>query len=265
MYRAAPLALSGLGAEIAVLCAAPDGININDRCGSTHIAALQDMVRGDGFDLGLAFDGDGDRVLAVDAAGDLVDGDFIIAILAKHLKAKARLRHDTVVTTVMTNLGFHLAMQREGIRVDVTPVGDRYVVAEMVKGDFVLGGEQSGHIINRDVATTGDGLATAFLLLQALCEMDVALRDAAQVMTRLPQRLVNVRVRDRDALQSAAAVWAAVEKETLRLDGNGRVLVRPSGTEPLVRVMAEAGTQQECDAACQRIVDVIVEQLGAAE
>ena len=225
-----------------MLCAAPDGCNINDGCGSTHIGALQEMVRGDGFDLGLAFDGDGDRVLAVDAGGELVDGDFIIAILARHLKARGRLRHDTVVTTVMTNLGFHQAMHREGIEVAVTPVGDRYVVAEMLRGDYVLGGEQSGHIINRDVATTGDGLASAFLLLQALREMDVSLAEAAQVMTRLPQKLVNVRVRDKDALDGAVAVWAAVDDESRRLGDSGRVLVRSSGTEPLVRVMAEAPT-----------------------
>ncbi len=262
MYEAAPLALTGLGADIEVLCSAPDGVNINAGCGSTHIDALQDMVRADGFDLGLAFDGDGDRVLAVDASADLVDGDFIIAILAKHLKAKGLLRHETVVTTVMTNLGFHLAMQREGIEVDVTPVGDRYVVAEMLKGDYVLGGEQSGHIINRDVATTGDGLASAFLLLQAIREMDVPLAEAARVMTRLPQKLVNVRVRDKDALEGAGEVWAAVDDETRRLGGTGRVLVRPSGTEPLVRVMAEAASHDECEQACRRIVDVIAEQLG---
>ena len=152
---AAPLALEESGAHVTVLFDRPDGTNINAGCGSTHIGALQKVVADDGFDLGLAFDGDGDRVLAIDAAGDLVDGDFIIAILAKHLKAQGKLRGDTVVTTVMTNLGFHLAMEREGIEVLVTPVGDRYVVAEMLKGDYLLGGEQSGHIINRDVSTTG--------------------------------------------------------------------------------------------------------------
>jgi phosphoglucosamine mutase len=262
MCTAAPQALAGLGAEVQVLCAAPDGVNINDGCGSTHIGALQELVRADGFDLGLAFDGDGDRMLAVDAAGELVDGDFIIAILARHLKTKGRLRRDTVVTTVMTNLGFHLAMRREGIQVAVTPVGDRYVVAEMLKGDYVLGGEQSGHIINREVATTGDGLATAFLLLQALCEMGLPLTEAATVMTRLPQKLVNVRVRDKDALDGATAVWAAVESETRRLEGCGRVLVRPSGTEPLVRVMAEAPTHDDVEAACARIVAVVEQHLA---
>ena len=261
MYEAAPLALAESGADVTVLFDQPDGTNINAGCGSTHIGALQQTVAGDGFDLGLAFDGDGDRVLAVDASGELVDGDFIIAILARHLKAQGRLRNDTVVTTVMTNLGFHLAMRREGIEVLVTDVGDRYVVAEMLKGDHVLGGEQSGHIINRDVCSTGDGLATAFLLLQALREMHVPLAEAAKVMTRLPQKLVNVRVRDIAALDGAAAVWAAVDRESRRLDGSGRVLVRPSGTEPLVRVMCEAPTHDDVDGACARIVDVVEDQL----
>jgi phosphoglucosamine mutase len=262
MYRAAPLAFGDSGAEVSVLCALPDGININDGCGSTDMAALRRFVRADGFDLGLAFDGDGDRVLAVDAAGELVDGDYLIAILATHLRSKGLLRSDAVVTTVMTNLGFHHAMRREGITVLTTPVGDRHVIAEMLRGDFVLGGEQSGHIINRDVSTTGDGLATALLLLQALRERGETLAEAARVMSRLPQKLVNVRVRDRRALDDAAAVWRAVEEETARLGDGGRVLVRPSGTEPLVRVMAEAPTQEECDGVCDRIVRVVEEQLG---
>jgi phosphoglucosamine mutase len=262
MHRAAPLALEGCGAQVTVLFDRPDGTNINAGCGSTHMAALQELVAADGFDLGLAFDGDGDRVLAVDASGELVDGDFIIAILARHLKSQGKLRRDTVVTTVMTNLGFHQAMRREGIEVLVTPVGDRYVVAEMLKGDYLLGGEQSGHVINRDVCTTGDGLATALLLLQALRQMDMPLAEAARVMQRLPQRLVNVRVRSLGDLDGAAAVWAAVDQETRRLEGSGRVLVRPSGTEPLVRVMAEAPTQEEVDATCNRIVAVVEEHLA---
>ncbi len=262
MFQAAPLALAESGADVTVLFDAPDGTNINAGCGSTHVGALQKVVADDGFDLGLAFDGDGDRVLAVDAAGGLVDGDFIIAILARHLKARGKLRHDTVVTTVMTNLGFHHAMRREGIEVIVTPVGDRYVVAEMLKGDYLLGGEQSGHIINRDVCTTGDGLATALLLLQALRDMDATLAEAARVMTRLPQKLVNVRVRDIAELDGAAAVWAAVDEETRRLEGSGRVLVRPSGTEPLVRVMAEAPTHDDVEGACSRIVAVVEADLA---
>jgi len=262
MSRAAPLALAESGADVTVLFAEPDGTNINAGCGSTHIGALQAIVAADSFDLGLAFDGDGDRVLAVDAAGDLVDGDFMIAILARHLKARGKLRGDTVVTTVMTNLGFHLAMHREGIDVLVTDVGDRYVVAKMLEGDYLLGGEQSGHIINRDVCSTGDGLATALLLLPALRETDMPLAEAARVMTRLPQKLVNVRVRDIGELDGAAAVWAAVDEEARRLDGCGRVLVRPSGTESLVRVMCEAPTHDDVDGACARIVAVVEEHLA---
>jgi phosphoglucosamine mutase len=262
MFEAAPLALSESGADVVLLATEPDGLNINHECGSTHLEALQRVVEADGFDLGLAFDGDGDRMLAVDARGALVDGDFVIAILARHLKSKGRLRRDTVVTTVMTNLGFHHAMRREGIEVVTTAVGDRYVIAEMLKHDYVLGGEQSGHIINRDVSTTGDGLATALLLLQALNEMGLPLHEAATVMERLPQRLVNVRVRDREGLEGATAVWQAVARESERLGGYGRILVRPSGTEPLVRVMAEAPTQDDCDAVCDRIVAVVRELLG---
>lgn len=263
MSKAAPLALRRAGADVTALYAQPDGTNINAGCGSTHVTALQEAVVDKGYDLGLAFDGDGDRVLAVDAGGELVDGDFIIAILAKHLKAQGRLRNDTVVTTVMTNLGFHDAMRREGIDVLVTPVGDRHVVAEMLKGDYVLGGEQSGHVINRHVCTTGDGLATALLLLQALSDMRVSLAEAARVMARLPQKLVNVRVRDISALQGATAVWRAVDEETRRLHGRGRVLLRASGTEPLVRVMAEAPTRGEVDSVCDRLAAVVQEHLGA--
>ena len=262
MFEAAPLALGESGADVVLLATDPDGLNINHECGSTHLEALQRVVQSDGFDLGLAFDGDGDRLLAVDARGALVDGDFVIAILARHLKSKGLLRRDTVVTTVMTNLGFHHAMRREGIAVVTTAVGDRYVIAEMLKHDYVLGGEQSGHIINLDVSTTGDGLATALLLLQALKEMGRPLHEAATVMKRLPQRLVNVRVRDREGLAGATAVWEAVDCETERLGSQGRVLVRPSGTEPLVRVMAEAPTQDDCDAVCDRIVAVVKEHLG---
>jgi phosphoglucosamine mutase len=262
MFEAAALGLRQTGAELTVLFDRPDGVNINDGCGSTHMHALQQVVRDDGFDLGLAFDGDGDRVLAVDQHGELVDGDFVIAILAKHLKGKGLLRHETVVTTVMTNLGFHLAMQREGIEVVTTAVGDRYVLAEMLAGDYMLGGEQSGHVIDLDVGTTGDGLATALLLLQALRDMDVPLHEAATIMTRLPQCLLNVTVRDREALDDTEAVWKAVAAEEERLGDKGRILVRPSGTEPLVRVMCESADAGDCEGVCLRIASVIEEELG---
>ena len=201
-------------------------------------------------------------MLAVDSRGELVDGDFIIAILATHLKNSGRLRSDTVVTTVMTNLGFRHAMEREGIEVVTTAVGDRYVIAEMLRGDFVLGGEQSGHVINREVSTTGDGLATSLLLLQALSEMDVPLHEAAKIMERLPQKLVNVPVRDRSLLEDATAVWEAVARESDRLGDGGRILVRPSGTEPLVRIMVEAPTMDDCDAVCKRLAGVVAKDLG---
>jgi phosphoglucosamine mutase len=261
-HVAGPRGLRACGAQVDVLCAAPDGVNINAGCGSTHMDGLREAVRSGDYDLGLAFDGDGDRVLAVDGHGNLVDGDFIIAIVARHLKTQGLLRQDTVVTTVMTNLGFHQAMEREGIHVIVTDVGDRYVVQEMLQGDYVLGGEQSGHIINRDVGTTGDGLASALLLLQALKESGSTLEEAATVMRRLPQRLVNIRVRSRDELQHADVVWAAVVEESRRLGEAGRVLVRPSGTEPLVRVMVEAPTEQECNDTSDRIAAIVHEHLG---
>jgi phosphoglucosamine mutase len=262
MFEAAALGLRQTGAELTVLCDRPDGVNINDGCGSTHMAALQRRVRDDGVDLGLAFDGDGDRVLAVDRRGELVDGDFVMAILARHLRDQSRLRHGTIVTTVMTNLGFHLAMQREGIWVRTTAVGDRHVLADMLAGDYVLGGEQSGHVIDLDVSTTGDGLATALLLLQALRAADAPLDEAAKIMTRLPQHLLNVKVRDKDGLDAAEAIWQAVREEEERLGGQGRILVRPSGSEPLVRVMCEAPGQKECDAVCARIAAIVEEQLG---
>jgi phosphoglucosamine mutase len=261
-YLAAPRGLRAAGAEVTVLACGPDGVNINDGCGSTHLGLLQRTVSESDFDLGLAFDGDGDRVLAVDRFGGVVDGDFIIAILARHLMSTGRLRNNTVVTTVMTNLGFRLAMQREGIQVVTTDVGDRSVMQEMLRGDHVLGGEQSGHIINREVGTTGDGLATTLLLLQALQQTGAQLHEAAKIMSRLPQLLVNVPVRDLTELAGAEPVWAAVEEESRRLDGVGRVLVRPSGTEPLVRVMVEAPTEQECVGACERLVAVVREHLG---
>jgi len=262
MHEAAPLAFAESGADVTCVACRPDGLNINAGCGSTHMDFISRQMQAGDYDLGLAFDGDGDRVLAVDHAGDLVDGDFMIAILARHLKQRGALRRDTVVTTVMTNLGFRQAMEREGIDVHVTDVGDRYVMAEMLRGDYVLGGEQSGHIINRDVSTTGDGLATAFLLLQALRESGMELRQAAAIMRRLPQRLVNVAVRDRQALEGCGPVWEAVAAEEERLEGAGRVLVRPSGTEPLVRIMVEAPTADQCDDVCERLAAIVARALG---
>lgn len=261
-YKSSPLALGKLGAEVTVINAEPDGYNINDRCGSTHMERLQELVRADGYDLGLAFDGDGDRVLAVDSAGGLVDGDFIMAICANYLMEQGKLPQNTIVTTVMTNLGFHIAMKKLGIAVKTTAVGDRYVLEEMLAGGYGFGGEQSGHLINLEAGTTGDGLATSLLLLEVMSRTGAPLTELAQVMTRLPQKLVNVRVVNMQGLQEAAAVWEKIEEEMARLGDAGRVLVRPSGTEPVVRVMVEAPAVELCDEVCDRIVAVVEQSLG---
>lgn len=263
-FETSPRALERLGAGVTFICDRPDGYNINAGCGSTHLDALRERVRSDGFDLGLAFDGDGDRVLAVDAAGEAVDGDFIMAICAKALKDRGALAHDTIVTTVMTNLGFHIAMEELGIHVKTTAVGDRYVLEEMLAGGYNLGGEQSGHIINLDTGTTGDGLATALLLLGVMRETGRPLRELAGIMTRLPQKLVNVRVAHMEGLAGAGEIWEKVEEESVRLGGHGRVLLRSSGTEPVVRVMVEADTHEMCDDVCSRLAAVVEHALGPA-
>ncbi|MHB9112173.1 MAG: phosphoglucosamine mutase [Thermoleophilia bacterium] len=263
-YRSSPLALSRLGANITVINDSPDGYNINDSCGSTHMEQLQKLVKTGEYDLGLAFDGDGDRVLAVSSGGDLVDGDFIMAICANYLKSQGRLPADTIVTTVMTNLGFHTAMKEMGIAVKTAAVGDRYVLEEMLAGGFGFGGEQSGHLINLETGTTGDGLATSLLLLEVMNHAGASLSELAKVMTRLPQKLVNVRVKNLAGLEDAAAVWARIEEEQVLLGDTGRILVRTSGTEPLVRVMVEAPTEELCAGVCDRIVAEVEQGLGIA-
>jgi phosphoglucosamine mutase len=258
-YKVAPEIFRRLGADVTVLAAAPDGRNINEGCGSTHIAALGERVRSGGHALGLAFDGDGDRVLAVDRSGAVVDGDELIALAALHLRASGRLAGEGVVVTVMTNYGFHSAMSEAGIEVASTNVGDRYVLEELRRREWALGGEQSGHIIEMGFNSTGDGIAGALLTLEALGGRDLAERDA---MRKLPQRLVNVRVRDKSAFAGAESVAEAVLAEDRALSGRGRVLVRPSGTEPLVRVMVEAPTDEEADATCSRLVDLVERELA---
>lgn len=238
-FRVAPQALAGLGAKVIALHDRPDGININDCCGSTHPESLQRAVAEHGADLGLAFDGDADRLLAVDARGNLVDGDQIMVACALHLKRMGRLANDTVVATVMSNLGLFLAMRKAGITVKQTKVGDRYVLEEMVKTGAVLGGEQSGHIIFLDHNTTGDGLITALQLLGVMVATGRSLEDLAAQMAKLPQVLVNVHVKDKEKVMQSEAMQTAVSKAEAALHGEGRVLVRPSGTEPLVRIMAE--------------------------
>lgn len=258
-YKVAPEIFRRLGANVTVVAAKPDGRNINDGCGSTHIAALGEQVRTGGHALGLAFDGDGDRVLAVDRKGVVVDGDELIALAALHLRERGRLAGDGVVVTVMTNYGFHSAMREAGIEVACTNVGDRYVLEELRRKGWGLGGEQSGHLIEMGFNSTGDGIAGALLTLEALAGRDLSERDA---MRKLPQKLVNVRVGDRGALAKSQSVAEAVQLEERALAGRGRVLVRPSGTEPLVRVMVEAPTSEETEAVCSRLVALVRHELG---
>jgi len=260
----APATLRRLGARVSVIHATPDGTNINDRCGSTHPEALRAAVREGGHQLGFAFDGDGDRVLAVDARGELVDGDQILAILALDLQARGELPGDAVVTTTMTNLGFRRAMAARGIEVRWTDVGDRYVLAEMLAGGFVLGGEQSGHLINLRSGPTGDGLATALMVLGALASAGQPLDQAASVVERLPQKLVGIRSSRKDELVAAEEVWEEVRAFDATFGDDGRVVVRASGTEPLVRVMVEAPDSNDCDSWCTRIADVVERVLGDA-
>ncbi len=256
-FRAAPAIFERLGATVEVIGAEPDGRNINAGCGSTHIEALAERVVAVGADLGFAFDGDGDRVLAVDAGGRVHDGDELIALGARGMAARGELAG--VVVTVMTNFGFHRAMAAEGIEVAVTQVGDRYVIDEMLRRGWQLGGEQSGHIIATDFAATGDGIAAALMTMRELGGDGL---DAAVPMEKLPQTLVNVTVANREAVNDAATVWEAVAREQEGLEGRGRVLLRPSGTEPLVRVMAEAPSAEEAEAVCGRLVAIVRSELG---
>jgi phosphoglucosamine mutase len=258
-YQVAPEIFRRLGATVSVIADAPDGRNINDGCGSTHVDALAQRVRAGAHAVGFAFDGDGDRVLAVDRLGDIVDGDELMALAALHLRAGGRLSGDGVAVTVMTNYGFHAAMEREGVSVQTTQVGDRYVLEELRARGWRLGGEQSGHIIDMGFNRTGDGIASALLTLEALAGRDLSERDA---MAKLPQRLINVRVRDRGALEHAEELDAAVRAASDELAGRGRVLVRPSGTEPLVRVMVEAPTDEEAEEVCGRLVALVERELG---
>jgi phosphoglucosamine mutase len=258
-YHVAPEIFRRLGATVSVIADEPDGRNINDGVGSTHVEALAERVVAGGHALGFAFDGDGDRVLAVDREGNVVDGDELLALAALHLRANGRLSGDGVAVTVMTNYGFHSAMEQAGVNVVTTSVGDRYVLEELRARDWALGGEQSGHIIEMGFNRTGDGIASALLTMEALAGGDLSERHA---MAKLPQRLVNVRVRDRDALSQAVGVDQAVQAAAQGLTGRGRVLVRPSGTEPLVRVMVEAPTEDEAHEVCERLVALVQAELG---
>ncbi len=253
----APQAYRRAGADVIAVHAEPDGLNINDGCGSTHIGALAAAVVGHGADLGIAHDGDADRCLAVTADGTIVDGDQIMAILALAMREAGTLRQDTLVATVMSNLGLHLAMRDAGIALRTTAVGDRYVLEELRSGGYTLGGEQSGHIVMPEFATTGDGLLTALHLLARMATTGRSLGELASVVRRLPQSLVNVPVADRERAVSAESVLAAVAAAETELGETGRVLLRPSGTELLVRVMVEAGTEQQAAEVTERIAALV--------
>jgi phosphoglucosamine mutase len=264
MSVVAPQVAAALGANVRVMHSTPNGRNINDACGATHPAALSAAVVSRGAQMGLAFDGDGDRVIAVDHLGRVVDGDRLIAMAALQLREQGQLSNDTVVVTVMSNLGFHRAMEAAGIAVRSTAVGDRYVLEALEAGGYAIGGEQSGHIIYRNLATTGDGLLAGLRLAQFVHDHHSPLADlAASVMHRYPQVLINVRVAQQqsDVAGQLATEIAAAEAE---LGGEGRVLVRSSGTEPLIRVMVEAATAESADAVANQLVSVVEQRFGSA-
>ncbi|MDN5413383.1 MAG: phosphoglucosamine mutase [Lactococcus raffinolactis] len=263
-YTSARTVFSDLSATINVIGENPDGLNINLGVGSTHPENLAKAVVANGSDLGLAFDGDGDRLIAVDETGAIVDGDKIMFIVAKHLHEKGLLAQDTVVTTVMSNLGFHKALEAAGINSVITAVGDRYVVEEMKKNDYNFGGEQSGHIIFLDNNTTGDGQASAILLVKVMRETGKKLSELAAQVTIYPQKLVNVRVENsmKSKAMEVPAIAEVIAKMEEKMAGNGRILVRPSGTEPLLRVMAEAPTDKEVDDYVDTIVNVVHQEIG---
>ncbi|MFT4397548.1 phosphoglucosamine mutase [Gordonia lacunae] len=253
----APLAYADAGATVIAIHAEPDGLNINADCGSTHMDKLQAAVLEHGADLGLAHDGDADRCLAVDSTGQIVDGDAIMAVLATSLKDQGKLREDVLVATVMSNLGLHIAMREAGITVHTTAVGDRYVLEELRRGGYSIGGEQSGHIVVPGSGTTGDGILTGLMLMARMAATSARLADLAGIVTVLPQELINVRVADKHAVSQSPSVREAVAAAETELGETGRVLLRPSGTEQLVRVMVEAATADQALSVAGRLADVV--------
>lgn len=253
-----------LGAQLTVIGENPDGLNINDGVGSTHPEHLQEKVKEVGAAIGLAFDGDSDRLIAVDENGEIVDGDKIMYIIGSYLSSKGLLEKNTIVTTVMSNLGFHKALDAKGIQKEITAVGDRYVVEEMRKSGYNLGGEQSGHVVIMDYNTTGDGQLTGVQLTKIMQEIGKKLSELAAEVTIYPQKLVNIRVENsmKDKAMEVPAIREIIEKMEAEMAGNGRILVRPSGTEPLLRVMAEAPTDQEVDYYVDTIAAVVQAEIG---
>ncbi|MEU2667550.1 phosphoglucosamine mutase [Streptomyces sp. NPDC007164] len=260
--RVSPEAFARAGAEVVTIGADPNGLNINDGCGSTHLEPLKAAVVEHGAHFGIAHDGDADRCLAVDSTGEEVDGDQILAVLALAMREAGQLRKDTVVGTVMSNLGFKIAMEREGIQLVQTAVGDRYVLESMKAEGYALGGEQSGHVIVLDHATTGDGTLTGLLLAARVAATGRTLADLAGVMQRLPQLLINVRDVDKSRVDTSPEIAAAVAEAERELGSTGRVLLRKSGTEPLVRVMVEAADIEQARAIAERLADVVKSALG---
>ncbi|MFC4322081.1 phosphoglucosamine mutase [Litchfieldia salsa] len=254
-----------LDADVSTIGSSPNGLNINDGVGSTHPENLAAFVKEKEANVGLAFDGDGDRLIAIDENGDIVDGDQIMFICAKYMNEYGRLKHQTVVSTVMSNLGFYKAIEAADIKTAQTAVGDRYVVEEMRKNGFNLGGEQSGHIIFLDYNTTGDGLLSGLQLLNIMKLTKKPLSQLAAEMTKFPQKLVNVRVTDKYHVLDNVKIKTIIEEVEAEMNGNGRILVRASGTEPLVRVMAEAPTTEQCEEYVSRIVEVVTEEMGLKE
>ena len=253
-----------LGAQLTVIGENPDGLNINDGVGSTHPEHLQEKVKEVGAAIGLAFDGDSDRLIAVDENGEIVDGDKIMYIIGSYLSSKGLLEKNTIVTTVMSNLGFHKALDAKGIQKEITAVGDRYVVEEMRKSGYNLGGDQSGHVVIMDYNTTGDGQLTGVQLTKIMQETGKKLSELAAEVTIYPQKLVNIRVENsmKDKAMEVPAIREIIEKMEAEMAGNGRILVRPSGTEPLLRVMAEAPTHEEVDYYVDTIAAVVQAEIG---
>ena len=261
-YEVMPKVLRELGAKVKVIHALPNGVNINDNCGSTHLESLQKAVVENNADFGIAHDGDADRCLCVDEKGQVIDGDHILVMCAQDMIKKGTLPHNTVVSTVMANIGFHKAIKEAGGRVEVTQVGDRYVLENMLKSGYKIGGEQSGHIIFTDYSTTGDGPITALQVLASLKRSGRKASELTALMTTYPQLLVNVRVASKEGWENNKTIAEAIAKGEAELGSDGRILVRPSGTEPLIRVMAEGPDQAQLETICNAIADVVKKEQG---